>query len=214
MSIQSTKIAYCSLLLFSCGFFFPITTFAQTSGRSVSAPTFPQCSAKLSASGDRKHETEGTHKVPGKSDIEGTRDIYTLPDGNFVECSCPTSGETGVQINWWYINGLPLGRVDIDAYTRNGWLLENGANWDLLDGQYLVTTEEFSCKNRGIQTSATKTPTPTPRVTKDPLNSPTPILEESTDKDLPETGIPLFVTVGILGSAIVGFYLRSYFSIR
>jgi len=219
MSFSRTKLGSVFLLLFFCGTFFTNTIFAQTDGRSVSPPTFPQCSNKINTSGDRKHETSGTHQIPGKESIDGNRDIYTLTDGNFVECTCPSSGDAGIQTNWWYINGLPLGRVDIDAYARDGWISENGKDWDLLDGQYLAKTEDFSCKaSSNVTQSPTRTPTPSPspRVTHSVDDTPTPTPEDnqSNDDKLPSTGLPFGVVAGIVSIGTAGLYLRKRFLVQ
>jgi hypothetical protein len=218
MRFSFSKSVTVLLLFFFFAAYSTPTVFAQT-GRSVSPPTFPQCSNKLIVNGDAKHETEGSHPVVGHEDIDGSRNLYTLTDGNFVECTCPSSGDTGIQTNWWYISGLPLGKVDIDAYVRDGWNSENGRDWDLLDGNYLAKTEDFSCKNIG-QSRATKTPTPTKSFTATPTSrvisngniSPTP--SDIEDESLPETGLPIgfFVTIASLGA--VGMSVRKYFTIR
>src|SRR5260221_3300444 len=143
MRFSFSKSVSISIVLFFCAAFIT-PAFAQSQGRSISPPTFPQCSNKIVSSGDRKHEIDGTHHVPSHDDIDGSRDLYTLTDGNFVECTCPNDGGTGIQTDWWYISGLPLGQVDIHAYTRDGWISENGNDWDLLDGNYLAKPEDFS----------------------------------------------------------------------
>jgi hypothetical protein len=220
MRYSRTKLGIVFILLFFCGTFLPSSLFAQTQGRSVSPPTFPQCSNKMSSPGDRKHETDGTHKVSGHEDIDGSRDLYTLTDGNFVECTCPQTGDTGIQTIWWYINGLPLGKVDIDAYTRDGWNSENGSEWDLLDGQYLAKTEDFSCKARTASNAAmpSSTRTPTPRVTRPANDTPTPTEEtdqsNNNDESLPDTGLPFGVVIGIVSMSGIGFYLRKHFLIQ
>jgi hypothetical protein len=142
---------------------------AQTQGRVPSPPTFPRCEDKLRVSrGDRKSENSGLHPIPGKTDIEGRNDIYTLTEGNFVQCTCEANGTRGVQTNWWEIQGLPLGRVDIDAFERAGWILiNNGSGWDVLNTQYLAKTNDISCSSASAATAAptravTSSRTPTP----------------------------------------------------
>jgi hypothetical protein len=161
------------LFVFFAAIFFVLAPFAQAAdtGRFATPPNFPRCEDKLAQGrGDRSHLDSGVHGIPGKGNLEGRDDVYTLSDGNFVQCFCPASGNTGIQSNWWYINGLPLGRVDIDAYERDGWLFEeNGSDWNLLAGPYLIKNSDFSCS--GATPSVTPRATATASVT--PTNAPT-----------------------------------------
>ncbi len=175
---------------------------AQTSGQSPQPPTFPKCQNKLaSGPGDKKHE-EG----------DPSNDIYSLLDGNFLECSC-TGGE-GEQTNWWNIYGIPLGQTGIDAYNRAGWdYTEDGLTKDLLNVPYLSKTSQFSC-NTSVVSTATKTPTPSKRVTE----TPTPTTSTAGDSDQKEENLPttgpsetLFAGIAVLSG--IGFYLRSQFKI-
>jgi hypothetical protein len=147
-------------------------TSAQTQGRVPTPPTFPRCEDKLRVSrGDRLNKNSGRHPIPGKEDFEGRNDIYTLTEGNFVQCSCESNGSRGLQTNWWNIQGLPLGLVDIDAFERGGWVhVTNGANWNVLNNQYLAKTNDINCTTTSASTatptrSATASRTPTPRNT-------------------------------------------------
>lgn len=169
-TIRAPKLVSLLLIVSSVLFFFQSTVIqAQTTGRVPQPPTFPRCEDKLAQGrGDRAAHDSGTHGVVGKGNLEGRDDVYTLPDGNFVQCFCPTGGGTGTKTDWWYINGLPLGRVDIDAYVRNGWILqENGADWNLLAGSYLAKNSDFNCSATGSGATSTPTvsPTRTPTVT-------------------------------------------------
>jgi hypothetical protein len=153
--------------------FAEVTTVFAQQGRAPVPPTFPTCQTKLSVGrGDRKSENSGLHPIPGKSDLEGRNDIYTLSEGNFIQCTCEGSGGRGVQTNWWNLQGLPLGRVDIDAYVRDGWIhINNGSGWDVLGTQYLAKTNDISCN---AASAATQTPTPTRRPTINLTQTPTP----------------------------------------
>lgn len=222
MSFPKSTVTLFLLFVSFCVTFFPPQTISAQSGRTPNPPTFPRCEDKIATRGDRKHEDSGSHGVPGEEDVNGRLDTYSLSDGNFVSCICDTN--TGTQIDWWYINGLPLGRVDIDAYIRDGWRQENGRDWSLFDGQYLAKASEFSCSVRTQNTAVpTRTPTPTRRVT----GTPTPrasVTEISDDaendndneetEELPDTGIPSVATVGLSSLAIAGWYLRKKYSLR
>ncbi len=161
------------LFSFFAAIFFFLTPYAQAAdnGRVATPPNFPRCVDKLAQGrGDRSHLDSGTHGIPGKGNLEGRDDVYTLTDGNFLQCFCPVSGATGIESHWWYINGLPMGRVDIDAYTRDGWLFEeNGSDWNLLNGPYLIKHSDFSCN--GAQATATPSITAAPSATS--TNAPT-----------------------------------------
>lgn len=171
---------------------------AADTGRFAIPPSFPRCEDRLAhGRGDRSHLDSGTHGIPGKGNLEGRDDVYTLAEGNFLQCFCPTSGDTGIQSNWWYINGLPLGRVDIDAYERDGWLFEeNGADWNLLAGPYLIKNIDFSCKGG---TTPTATTTPSPSTSSRPSATPGPTSQCSVLTASPKDGTaPL--TVKFTGS--------------
>ena len=125
-------------------------------------PVFPNCEDKIfSQNGDRAHYDAGTHGIPGIGNMDGRDDVYTLPNGNFLQCFCPTEGNSGIQSNWWNVSELNQGEIDLNK--ANGWIFEqSGLGWNLLDDPYLVKNRSFSC--------SLPTPTPVPSVT--PTNVP------------------------------------------
>lgn len=166
-TIRVSKLVNLLLIVSTVLFFFKTTLVnAQTTGRVPQPPTFAQCETKLvQGKGDRASYDSGTHGIPGKGNLVGKDDVYSMPEGNFVQCFCPSNGGTGIKTDWWYINSLPMGRVDIDAYVRNGWILEeNGADWNLLAGSYLAKNSDFNCNATTPVTSTTPTVTLTPTV--------------------------------------------------
>ena len=124
-------------------------------------PDFPNCEDKIfTQNGDRAHYNGGIHGIPGVGNIEGRDDVYTLTEGNFLQCFCPENG-SGIQSNWWNVSNLSQG--EIDGHKTNGWMFEqSGSGWNLLDDPYLIKNRSFSC--------SLPTPTPVPSVT--PTNVP------------------------------------------
>lgn len=142
----------------------------------VSPPNFPACREKIfSGPGDWAHYDRGIHGIPGVGNLEGSDDVYSLGNGNFLQCFCPLegSGGTGWQTNWWDADIAGLSDEEISRFISQGWLFEqSGSGWNLLDDRYLIKNSNFSC--------ARPTPSPgpagapvcnAPAVTKAPLYS-------------------------------------------
>ena len=137
----------------------------------VSPPDFPACSEQ-DGPGDRAHYETGFHQIPGSGLLEGSDDVYTLENSNFLQCYCPTEGDDGIQTNWWRVGGLT--QEEIDKFVQEGWIFENsGLVWNLLDERYLARNSESSC----AEPTPTPTLTPTPTVTPTPTATPTPTPE-------------------------------------
>lgn len=130
----------------------------------ITPPSFPTCESKIfSSNGDRAHYDNGTHGVVGVGNLVGRDDVYTLSNGNFLQCYCPASGSKGIQSNWWNTGIAGLGSEQINLFRSLGWFYEqNGADWNLLDDPYLIQNRDFSC------TQPTPTPTGTPTITPTP----------------------------------------------
>lgn len=143
--------------------FASLTPVSAQEGRVPSPPTFPRCEQKLQeGSGDISHDTSGVHTIPGRGSYEGRSDIYSLTGSNYIQCFCPVNADNGIQLNWWNIEGLPLGRVDIDAYVRDGWVRNQvNGNLNLDPGEYLVKSEEFTCSQTITPTRGQISRTPT-----------------------------------------------------
>lgn len=135
---------------------------------SPSVPNFPSCPDLTKNPGDWSSIRGGNNHIPGQeAPIFGDDDVYFIENGNFVQCLCPANSNTGIQTNWWRIEGLD---VNISDYTSNGWFLEEGSNWNLISGKYLAKNKEYTC--RVPEASPTPTPTATPTPTSSPTSTP------------------------------------------
>ena len=61
-------------------------------------PSFPSCSTQ-SGAGDKAHYESGFHQIPGNGLLEGADDVYSLSDGNYLQCF--RNDEVCIQSNWW-----------------------------------------------------------------------------------------------------------------
>lgn len=137
----------------------------------VAPPDFPAC-AEQDGPGDYTHYDYGVHQIVGRGLVEGADDVYSLENGNFLQCFCSVSDE-GVQTIWWEVGHLDQATID-EFLAKGGWYLENGVQWNLVDTLYLAKNVEYLCGE--------PTPTPTPSPTTTPSPSPTP-----TPHDEPES---------------------------
>jgi len=112
-------------------------------------PSFPSCSSQTGA-GDVAHYESGLHQIPGNGLFSGKDDVYSLSDGNFLQCF--RNDEVCIQSNWW--------RTDQE---REGWLSLNGGQWNLGNFHYLVNNVD--CKPE---------PSPSPSPIPSPEPSPAP----------------------------------------
>ena len=112
-------------------------------------PSFPSCSSQTGP-GDKAHYESGLHQIPGNGLLEGQDDVYTLSNGNYLQCF--RNNEVCIQSNWW--------RTDQEL---DGWLSLNGEQWDLGNFHYQV-------KNVDCEPEPSPSPTPIPT----PSPSPTP----------------------------------------
>ena len=134
---------------------------------STNAPSFPSCESKIfSSSGDWASYDSGTHGIVGVGNLEGSDDVYSLSDGNFLQCYCPSEGDSGIQSNWWNIQRAGLSQSEIDSYRNQGWFQENGSGWNLYNETYLIKNQNFSCAMPSV------TPTPVPSTTITPAPGP------------------------------------------
>ncbi len=125
-------------------------------------PAFPSC-LDQEGIGDYTHYDYGWHQIVGNGLVEGEDDVYSLEDGNFLQCFCSVDGD-GIETIWWRIDGME--QSVIDQFLSQGWHLENGSQWNLGDYTYLAKNVEYVCKE--------PTPTPTPTPTSTPTPTPTP----------------------------------------
>jgi hypothetical protein len=124
------------------------------SGPTPTPPQFPNC-PDLTPPGDIAHYTNGKHQIAGGDLLVGTDDVYSLPNGNAIQCFCPEEGTNGIQTDWWQTN-----------LTISGWIKEpNGTDWGLLDVPYLAKNSDYTCGNGPTPTPTTPLPSLTPTLT-------------------------------------------------
>lgn len=114
-------------------------------------PVFPSCA---NPSGNIKVEyVTGQHAIVGESSLRvGADKVYSLFDGNTLQCFCPDNGE-GIQTNWWKITGN-LSQNDINSLKNQGWYyIPSGRDWGLSSDPYLAKNESYNCKDRGNDSS-------------------------------------------------------------
>ena len=132
-----------------------LTVLAENPSNST-PPSFPSCSSQTPP-GDRAHYDYGVHQIVGGGLVEGTDDVYSLSEGNFLQCFCPAEGDNGTQTDWWKF--AELSQEQIDGYINSGWIFEaDGTGWNLESGTYLAKNETYFCG----EVTPTPTPTPTP----------------------------------------------------
>ncbi len=133
--------------------------------------SFPTCESKIfTSSGDRAHYDSGVHGIIGVGNLTGKDDVYSLSNGDFMQCFCPTNGnsgptaaEAGIQTNWLNTEMAGLSETQINEFKSQGWMFEqSGLGWNLLDDPYLAENRNFSCT------------APTPTVVISPSTGPTP----------------------------------------
>lgn len=107
---------------------------------------FPGCQNFIQNDGDVAHYAYGLHQIVGGPLLWGSDDVYSLDQGNFLQCFCPEEGFEGIQTNWLRSNDPIV-----------GWFFENGSQWNLGNFMYAAQNIDFSC-----QPPQTPDPTPTP----------------------------------------------------
>jgi hypothetical protein len=112
---------------------------------------FPACGSLLSQSGDKAHYANGSHQIVGGALLTGSDDVYSLDNGNFVQCFCPENGGSGVQTNWY--------RTDSEV---TGWFFVNGTQWNLGNFKYAAKNLDFNCHPTIVTTPATTESAPQP----------------------------------------------------
>ena len=114
-------------------------------------PSFPSCNTQTGA-GDVANYDSGLHQIPGNGLLDGKDDVYSLSDGNFLQCF--RNHEVCIQSNWW--------RTDQE---REGWLSLNGEQWNLGNFHYLV---------KNVNCEPEPSPSPSPSPIPSPVPSPAP----------------------------------------
>lgn len=166
---KGSKKAIISVFLLALSFLLGNTSGVFVSANtSVNPPDFPSCTTKIfSENGDWSHYDSGSHEILGIGRRDGSDDVYSLSDGNFLQCFCPTVGSEGIQTNWWNVDREGLGESEIDEFTSSGWTeISDGSDWNLFDEKYLAKNSNFSCEEPSEEPSPSVTPivsiTPTP----------------------------------------------------
>jgi hypothetical protein len=139
-------------------------------------PIYPSCSEFYGQSGDKAHYDSGLHQIVGAGLLEGADDVYSLENGNFLQCFCSIDDDTGIQTFWWWANEMT--DDERNEHISNGWHLENGLQWNLTDGLYLAKNADYFCgePTPTPTTTPTLTPTVTPTTTVTPTVTPTPTI--------------------------------------
>ena len=162
--------AVISALVFASNLLKPNQLFAGDVNR-TEPPSFPTCESKIfSSNGDHDHTVNGNFYVIGVGWRFGTDDVYTLSNGNYLQCYCPNDRSTGIQSDWWNADNADLSDEDISFYKSHGWFEEQGKDRNLPDNTFLVKNRDFSCAQPTpmVTPTATLTPTPQPTVTPTP----------------------------------------------
>lgn len=142
---------------------FQASFFGKSAYANVTPPAFPSCNPKIfEENGDWAHYDFGSHEILGVGRQDGRDDVYTLNDGNFLQCFCPVEGNDGIQTNWWNIAGAGLTEEEAQSFVNLGWSKEDGGSWNLYHETYLAKNTDFSCEKATPAPSPTSTPTPTP----------------------------------------------------
>lgn len=186
-------------------------------------PSFPSCLSQT-GNGDKAHYASGLHQIVGNGLLEGQDDVYTLSNGNFLQCFVPPDKKVCIQTNWW--------RTDLELA---GWFSVNGSQWNLGDLHYLAQNINYNCVP---EPSPSPSPTPTP--TSSPTATPTTIVinnhqeqkqEQNNNQTVnittagttsgrvagvktpvktPETGVSALALTSMFGAGPVGFALMRF----
>jgi len=136
---------------------------------------FPTCESRWGEIGNVANYSEGWHQIFGGGLLEGSDDVYSLNDSNYLQCYCSTDEKSGIQTWWWRIGDWS--QELIDQKISEGWSKVNGVQWNLGDFEYLARNADYDCSQPTPTPTLTPTPTetltPTPTVTSTPSPTPT-----------------------------------------
>lgn len=165
-SKKSTIVSVLVLVfVFLLGGLYQLNLLAQAS---VSQPDFPTCQSLYGTSGNKISYESGIHQIVGGGLLDGSDNVYSQSNGNYLQCYCPSTGTSGIQTNWWLADALS--QEDVNYYTSMGWFFVNGEQWDLGNHMYLAKNSDSVC----AKPTPTLTPTPNPTTTPTPTVTPTP----------------------------------------
>jgi Tfp pilus assembly protein PilV len=121
----------------------------------VSTPDFGSCVNPQVVS---SQVNTGTHGVAGRTQTYTGKDsIYTLSNGNVLQCLCPDNG-SGVQTNW--LKASNVSSQDVETLKSQGWeYIPTGSVWGLSDTAYLAKNSDYSCTATGGGSTSTPSST-------------------------------------------------------
>lgn len=161
---------------------------------SSDAPSFPSC-LNQTGNGDKAHWDSGLHQIVGNGLLEGQDDVYSLSNGNYLQCFQPPDKKVCIQTNWW--------RTDQELA---GWFSVNGSQWNLGDVHYLAMNINYDCVPKPTPSpspSPTPIPTPSPSASPSPTPTPTPtptvtptVTQEQRQEQTQNNNQTVNVTVG------------------
>lgn len=95
-----------------------------------------------------------SHGVVGKAPrYSGVDKIYSLENGNVMQCLCPDEGK-GIQTDWVKADGYS--ETDINVLKKKGWIyVATGSSWGLSDVPYLAKNTEYACREESKVLAAT-----------------------------------------------------------
>lgn len=116
-------------------------------------PSFPTCA---NPTGTLKTQySSGTHGIAGNSGVfSGSDSVYTLSDGNVLQCFCAEDG-SGIQTNWWRVTSIS--DAERKVLESQGWhYIPDGAAWGLDNTVYLAKNNNYACRggNSGNNSSS------------------------------------------------------------
>lgn len=148
---------------------------------------------------------DGEHGIAGLGSKIGKDKVYTLQDGNSMQCFCATDG-AGIQTNWLKVGNLTSDQIKI--YENQGWIyIPTGASWGLSDEPYLAQNINYSCWSTTTTNDGRSDGKSDGK--SDGLGS---IVQAAHGSNLASTGNLLFIaeifSVGVL-LTLIGLFLRS-----
>lgn len=95
--------------------------------------------------------SDGNHGIVGMGNKIGKDTVYSLPNGDSMQCFCGSDG-SGIQTNWMKISDLSNDQVKV--YENQGWIyVPTGASWGLEDTPYLAQNLNYSCSSSSTTNS-------------------------------------------------------------
>jgi len=220
-SIRAGMISVVVLTMTLGGLFLNLRSAGATGD--TTPPSFPAC-INQTGSGDIAHWDSGLHQIVGAGLLEGQDDVYSLSDGNYLQCLIPPDKKVCIQTNWWRTDG-----------ELAGWFSVNGSQWNLGDFHYLAMNINYDCVPKPSPSpSPSPTPTPSPTPVVSPSPTPTAVSQEQHQEQtqnnnqtvnvsvagavsgvkapvkLPETGVSVLGLTSMFGAGPVGFALSKF----